>query len=231
MRVLVVDDNATNRVLLVRQLEQLGCRAEAVASADAAVSRFLAEDFGLVLMDCQMPDRDGLEATREIRRQEAGRRRTPIIAVSGVATPEDRRLCRDAGMDDFLAKPVTMEGLAHVIDRWDLPFDETALASFGRIAADSPETLARLLENFLDDARVRLDECRSARENGDHKACAAAAHSVKGASAALGARGLRELARRIEAGANAEDPDGALARLIDQALAEVVRLAAGRPKK
>ncbi|MEK7382115.1 MAG: response regulator, partial [Elusimicrobiota bacterium] len=231
MRVLVVDDNATNRALLVRQLKRLGCPAEAVGDGEGAALRVRSEDFGLVLMDCQMPGRDGLETTREIRRLEAGRRRTPIVAISANATDEDRRLCLAAGMDDFLAKPTTLEKLSFVIDSQDRPFDETALASFGAVAGDSTAALARLIDDFLDDARVRIEAARRAHEENDLKACAAAAHAVKGAAAAVGARGLCELARRIEACAKAGARVDGLAGLLAQAVDEVARLAERRPKK
>ena len=231
MRVLVVDDDATNRGLFVRQMERLGCPAVGAEDGDRAIARLRSDDFGLVLMDCQMPGRDGPQTTRDIRRLEAGRRRTPIVAISANALEEDRRLCLDSGMDDFVAKPTSLEILAAVIDRWDRPFDETALAAFAAVAADSPEALTRLLDDFLHDARTRLEAVRRAREAGDLKACAAAAHAVKGAAAAVGARGLRELARRIEACAKAEEPAERLHSLLVQADGEVARLAARCPKE
>jgi len=231
MRVLVVDDNSTNRILIQRQMEKLGCSVAAVAEGAAALAKFQSEDFGLVLMDCQMPERDGLDTTQDIRRAEGGRSRTPIVGVSADTSPENVRRCLDAGMDDFIAKPATLEALERVLGRWDRPFDETALASFAALAAPSKEALDALVSDFLDDSRARLHEARKAREAGDLKACASAAHAVKGASATIGARGLRELSRRIEASAKAGDSAGELESLMAQAEDELARLGAKRPDK
>jgi len=229
VRVLAVEDNAVNRHLLERQLERLGCPCVSAADGRAALAELVAADFGLVLLDCQMPGLDGYATAQEIRRRESGKRRVPIIAFTANATEEDRRRCLDAGMDDFIAKPVTLEDLSAAIDRWDRPFDETALAAFAAIAADAPGDLARLLEEFLADADARLRAARAARARGDGDAASREAHAVKGAAAAVGARGLRELARRIEAAAPGSAP--ALDGLLAQADAEIVRLRADAAKR
>jgi signal transduction histidine kinase/DNA-binding response OmpR family regulator len=224
LRILAVEDNATNRRLLAKQLERLGCPCETAEDGRVALDALASQEFGLVLLDCQMPGRDGYATAAEIRRRENGRRRVPIVAFTANATEEDRRRCLDAGMDDFIAKPVTLDALAVALDRWDRPFDEAALASFAAVAADAPQALARLLDEFLSDARERLASARSAAGREDFAVLARDAHTVKGAAAAVGAAGLRELCRRLESAA-AESTDRALFdSLLAQADAELARL-------
>jgi CheY-like chemotaxis protein len=117
-RVLVAEDNPVNQRAAARMLEVLGCTVEVAATGREAVEKVHAGRYDLVLMDCQMPDMDGYEATREIRRREAqGRPHTPIVAMTAHALPGDREKCFEAGMDDFVAKPIRKELIAEVIDR------------------------------------------------------------------------------------------------------------------
>jgi CheY-like chemotaxis protein len=118
---LVVDDNEVNRALLLRQLERLGYEATAVDSAVQALEAVAATPYAVVLMDCRMPGMDGMEATRRIREAEAGTgHRVPIVAVTANAMEADREACFEAGMDDFLTKPVMMENLRAMLDRFVL---------------------------------------------------------------------------------------------------------------
>ncbi|MCX7818991.1 MAG: response regulator [Kiritimatiellae bacterium] len=133
-RLLVVEDNPVNRKVLLRQLERLGYRADAVADGMEALVVLRAVPYDAVLMDCQMPEMDGYEATRRIREMEARRReqvermlpgisvgapaRTIIIAITAHAMQGDREKCIEAGMDDYIAKPVRPEELQAVLERW-----------------------------------------------------------------------------------------------------------------
>ena len=130
-RVLVVEDNLTNRMLALRILEVLGLKASAVGSGAEALDTLAVETFDLVLMDCQMPELDGLEATRLFREREARetallRRvnaghsypRAIILAVTAHAMAGDRERCLAAGMDDYLAKPYTIDDLRKMLERW-----------------------------------------------------------------------------------------------------------------
>ena len=128
--VLVVDDNEVNRALLLRQLERLGHEATAVAGAVQALEAVAATPYAVVLMDCRMPGMDGMEATRRIRETEAGTgQRVPIVAVTANAMEADREACFEAGMDDFLTKPVMMESLRAVLDRFVLGIGEETKAA------------------------------------------------------------------------------------------------------
>jgi len=117
MRILVVEDNDTLRALMLKQLETLGYCAAAVGTAVEALEKLLREDFDLVLMDISLPQMDGLEASRRIRSIEeiARQKRIPIVATTGFS---NRRDCLEAGIDDFLEKPIVLDRLRAVLDRW-----------------------------------------------------------------------------------------------------------------
>ena len=115
--VLVADDNQLNRRVAAAMLERLGYRSEACSNGREAVAACLERTYCAVLMDGWMPEMDGLEASREIRRRERGRR-TPIIAFTASVRSEDRSRCLEAGMDDFLVKPTTIDSLGAALERW-----------------------------------------------------------------------------------------------------------------
>ncbi|MGE5117955.1 MAG: ATP-binding protein, partial [Betaproteobacteria bacterium] len=119
-RVLLVEDNAVNQLVLQAMLQNLGCTVEVVGDGAAACSAVAAQRFDLVLMDCHMPGMDGYEAARRIRDRESGghAERVPIVALTAAALPEDRDRCFAAGMDGFLGKPTSMPQLAAALRRW-----------------------------------------------------------------------------------------------------------------
>jgi CheY-like chemotaxis protein len=121
LRVLVAEDNAINSKLAVLMLGRLGCKVQTVGNGVEALAALTRGPVDVVLMDCEMPDMNGLEATREIRRREAGRAHTPIIAMTANAMDSDRQRCLDAGMDDYLSKPVRAQLLRTVLERWCPP--------------------------------------------------------------------------------------------------------------
>ncbi len=118
MRILVVEDNAINQKLAVRLVEREGHRADCVANGLEAVRAFEQLPYDLILMDCQMPEMDGYEATRKIRASGARGRRIPIVAMTANALKEDRQRCLAAGMDDYLPKPIDRERLRAILERY-----------------------------------------------------------------------------------------------------------------
>ena len=118
-RVLLVEDNQTNQFLMMRLLERLGLKADCVANGLEAISKWESNSYALILMDVEMPVLDGLQASREIRRREAGASavRTPIIALTAGTSPEDARATVEAGMDCMLTKPIAVNLLAQTIAR------------------------------------------------------------------------------------------------------------------
>ena len=120
LRVLVVEDNVVNASLVKLMLERDGCHVECVGSGSRALERMQTRDWQAVLMDCQMPDMDGYATTRRWREIEAahGWPRLPVLALTAHAMADDRRKCLDAGMDDYLTKPVKLESLRGVLSRY-----------------------------------------------------------------------------------------------------------------
>lgn len=118
IRALVVDDNQLNRVIAQRLLERLGVSVVIARDGREALDVLGSEHFDVVFMDQHMPEMDGIEATREIRRRERGASRTVIVAFTACQLDEDRERCFAAGMDDFLGKPVRSSQFSQMIDRW-----------------------------------------------------------------------------------------------------------------
>ncbi len=118
VNVLLVEDNIVNQKLAARMLEKAGCKVDVANNGKEAVKRWVDEHYQMVFMDCMMPVMDGYEATREIRRQEqeSGLSRTPIIALTANAMEGERERCQDAGMDEFITKPVKAKQLKSVVE-------------------------------------------------------------------------------------------------------------------
>jgi two-component system, sensor histidine kinase and response regulator len=193
-----------------------------------AVDALSRTSYGAVLMDIQMPGMDGYEATAEIRRREESGRHTPIIAMTADAMQGDRERALAAGMDDYIAKPVQREELDAVLERWisqpkqeplaqrsdgaegaseDAPaLDLSVLESRrGRQREGEPDKLARIVDLFIDDVPLRLDELRQAVERGEAQKVEETAHMLKGGSGYMGAVQMAEICARIqELGASGE---------------------------
>jgi signal transduction histidine kinase/CheY-like chemotaxis protein len=118
LRVLVAEDNVVNQKVAARMLEKLGIRTDVAANGREALEMMRMLPYDLVFLDCQMPEMNGYEAVAEIRRREGSERHTPVIAMTAEAIDGRREQCLEAGMDDFIAKPVKMEMLSQALKRW-----------------------------------------------------------------------------------------------------------------
>ena len=116
-RVLIVEDNAVNQLVAARLLEKLGCRVDVAANGREAVEMVGLLPYDAIFMDCQMPEMDGFEATHEIRRREDSSVHRPIIAMTANAMQGDQRRYLDAGMDDYISKPIRKTDLAEALER------------------------------------------------------------------------------------------------------------------
>jgi CheY-like chemotaxis protein len=226
LRVLVAEDNATNQKLVSAMLDQQGHAVTLVGDGRLAVERAIQEPFDLILMDVQMPEMSGLEATAAIRTHEEGTgRHVPIVALTARAMAGDREQCLAAGMDAYVSKPVRAAELFAAIDSVlagtpgaarsaatappaTSSVDVTALlAGFGGNA----DLVAEVIEVFLADAPEMIARLRTAVSGGDASEIAAAAHAVKG-SAGLFAQGdTYERARDLESRARSGDTTDAAA--------------------
>ncbi|MBM4125545.1 MAG: response regulator, partial [Nitrospira sp.] len=211
IRTLVADDNTVNQKVMARMLEKLGCMADIVTNGLEAVEVSDHIPYAAILMDCQMPEMDGYEATRRIRQREGTARHTIVIAVTANALSEDRDKCLAAGMDDYVSKPVGIEALEAVLMRWlpttrrdkhreprpappaapplppppvetDDPIDSEILAALREIGSDEPGFLDDLIAQFLQDAPQRLNALQHAIDKGDERGMERAAHNLKGIS-------------------------------------------------
>jgi len=212
-KILVVEDNTVNQKVAVAMIESLGYGAEAVGNGLEAVEACSRQTYEAILMDCQMPQMDGFKATAFIRQREGGSHRTPIIALTASVTAEDRQRCLAAGMDDYLSKPVPREALASALRKWIAtpgtpPPVETAATPSALPSSHplrvleshaGPRAMAEVIDVFLQTIPRRLDDLRQAHARADVESIRALAHSLKGASAQIGARGMADLCVQIEA--------------------------------
>jgi CheY-like chemotaxis protein len=229
LRVLVAEDNAVNQRVVIRMLETAGCRVDAVANGREAVDAMARLPYDLVFMDCQMPEMDGYEASRAIRAAErAGLsgRRVPIVALTANALQGDREQCLAAGMDDYLAKPITKDAFGISLRRWgiqgglptDGSIDAAALGALAAIEGEpgQPNRLAALLDEFRRETPARLAAVRTAIERGDADGVSRGAHAFSGRCEALGLRQLQALCVPLErrgGGETAAEAHGTLAAM------------------
>lgn len=200
LRILVAEDNPVNLKVVLMMLSHLGYRADTAHNGIEALSALEHRDYDLVLMDIQMPDMDGLEAARRIREMR-GYERPRIVALTAYALEGDRERCIAAGMDDYISKPVTMEKLRAAIERIEEDvLDRPTLSRLRELQeAGEPDVVAELGAIFLSNAPSRIASMREALERNDPDALHRAAHSMKSASASIGALRLSRLCAEIEA--------------------------------
>lgn len=205
LRILVVEDNLFNQRLVAAFLEEGGHTPILAANGREALATLEGESFDLVLMDIEMPDMDGFQATAAIRAREASTGfHLPILAMTAHATREDRDRCLAAGMDGYIAKPMRYEELIELAERVAFreprPAGPPPAAGIGR-AGVRPE----LVRQFMDDAARLQAEIREAIARQDGAALQRAAHSLSGTAGFFKAQAVYDLARRLESLARAED--------------------------
>jgi signal transduction histidine kinase/DNA-binding response OmpR family regulator/HPt (histidine-containing phosphotransfer) domain-containing protein len=222
--VLLAEDNLVNQAVASAMLAELGCRVDLAANGREAIAAAARRAYDLILMDVQMPEMDGLEATQVIRDLEGeGKIRVPIVAVTAHAQARDQQACLAAGMDAYLSKPFTLKQLQDAVARW-LPMgtvtasrpggtDEPvrAAAPTGLVDLETVDRLRRLdatgamgllsrvVTTYCRESEQLMGQIRDAMSRGDAPALFHAAHALKSASANLGAHGVAGFCREIEA--------------------------------
>jgi two-component system, sensor histidine kinase and response regulator len=220
-RVLVVEDSPVNLEVCVTILESMGCAVETATNGLHAIERYAGRQFDLIFMDCQMPEMDGYDATTEIRRLEAiSHRRTPIIALTGNVIEGARERCLAAGMDDYLAKPFTLDQMRAMLTVW-LKSSSPAPKSVALLSASQPpielvdfavldslchmqkngrpDVVQQVLHLFFQAAADLLGDLREGAANNDAARLHNASHALKSASANVGAIALSSHCRELEA--------------------------------
>ena len=226
-QILLAEDNPINQEVAVGMIESLGCQVDVVTTGLQAIEALERCSYDVVLMDCQMPEMGGLEATRIIREREAVPTisrpvmHTPIIALTAHALPSDREQCLAAGMDDYLSKPFTLEALHATLARWlsqpaaaasasapEEQAEATRLDTIDRKVLDTlrslrrgkaPDLLPKVLHMYLNHAPQLLNTIRDAVAHSDAPALQRAAHSLKSSSANVGAMQLAAFSKEMEA--------------------------------
>jgi two-component system, sensor histidine kinase and response regulator len=212
VRVLVVEDDDVSSQVARLVLQKAGHHVDVVDDGERAVRAVLRKQYDLVLMDCQLPGLDGLAATAEIRRRQAGTERVPIIAMTAAAMPDDRVRCIEAGMDDHLTKPVDWTQVLARIAVWVAAEPPTGSAPSATSSAPAEldglpaEDIADIADAFAASTPDILGRLRQTLEAGDFDAARLLAHRLKGSCATVGATRAAELCQTVEAAAVARRP-------------------------
>ena len=221
LRILLAEDNAMNQKVALRLLEQLGYRADVAGNGLEAIEALERRPYDVVLMDVQMPELDGLDATRRICERGPEETRPHIIAMTANALPEDREACFAAGMNDYVAKPIRAEELVAALKRVKprangdgdaaqvgfVSLEDSALQNLRELGGD--DFLADVIDAFLADAPELVATLRRSLDEGSTEELRRAAHTLKSNGATLGAAGFAELCRDLEHRAKTGELDGA----------------------
>jgi PAS domain S-box-containing protein len=229
-RILLAEDNQTNQMAAVRMLEMLGYQVDVAINGIEAVEACRTVDYGLVLMDNQMPEMDGLTAAREVRKFEhaQGKPPVPIIALTADAMQGDREKCLAAGMNDYLSKPFKVVQLTEMLERWgqsapaapvpvaastaqrESVIDWSVFDAFNEmgLADGASDFVIQLVDQYLAEGKSRIAALKDALERRDGPGVRLAAHSLRGASGTVGANRLAAMCEELETLARASTFDG-----------------------
>jgi CheY-like chemotaxis protein/HPt (histidine-containing phosphotransfer) domain-containing protein len=230
VRILLAEDNITNQQVAVGILKKLGLSADAVANGAEAITALETLPYDLVLMDVQMPEMDGLDATRHIRDKQSAvlNHSIPIIAMTAHAMQGDRETCLEAGMNDYISKPVHPQTLMDALEKWLLhkttatqtwsessvrvSIEEQSLPVFDKSGMverlmNDEDLIKMVVEGYIGDMPLQIEAMNGYIKAGDFTGVERQAHTIKGASAAVGGEAMRALAFKMEKAGNAGDLD------------------------
>jgi CheY-like chemotaxis protein/HPt (histidine-containing phosphotransfer) domain-containing protein len=229
-RILLAEDNPTNQQVALRILEKMGFRADAVANGREAIQALKMAPYDIVFMDVQMPVMDGFEATRQIRDPQSAvcNHKIPIIAMTAHAMKGDRERCLEAGMDDYVPKPISPQALASALEKWldrtqeqppSVPapagetepseeppvFDRQALRD--RLMGDE-ELVREIIAGFLEDMPKQMRRLREHVGQGQAGLAGGQAHAIRSAAGNVGGMALSAAAFEIEKAGNKGQLEG-----------------------
>jgi len=247
--ILVAEDNRTNQQVARGILEKLGLKVHIVSNGKSAVEALEKASYDLVLMDCQMPGMDGYQATRHIRQMNSPVCDIPVIAMTGYAMTGDREKCLEAGMDDYVTKPISPASLMEVLGRWlqekrspsrkeisqelEITPRETDTEDpkppiwnnedlLDRLSGDE-ESVREVVSDFLEDTPQEIAALEAALASGEMVGAEKHVHSIKGTAACIGAEALQAVALGIERAARGGNPN-ALSESLPDLKREFARL-------
>ncbi|WP_375431575.1 response regulator [uncultured Friedmanniella sp.] len=214
--VLVAEDNPVSQQVARRMLESLGYAVDIAGTGSEVLAAARRRPYGLVFMDCQMPEMDGYEATAALREHEGNDRHTPVVALTASAMKGDAERCLQAGMDDYLTKPVRIADFRAALNRWlrwpahgsaaaAEPTGEAVDLTVLRALSEDDEQTAGLVGLFLDTSAAQLEQMRSTAAEDEADALRRISHALRGAALSIGASRLAGSCEALEAG----DLDGA----------------------
>jgi len=237
VRLLLVEDNFTNQMVALGMLEKLGCKADVAQDGRGALDMLRERDYGMVLLDCQLPDMDGYEVARRIRQTSTPVRNhdVPIIAATAHAMAGDREKCLAAGMNDYISKPIRSDTLEQTLEAWTCgktPYSKSSPVSlpaalpveasvvfdregFVERLMGNEELAQRIVSGFMDDMPRQLTLLARAVENVDAAALRLVAHSIKGAASNVGGLEVQRIARKLEETAKSGDLSAAAGDLAE----------------
>ena len=264
MSILLAEDIVINQKVALQMLQRLGYRADVVSNGLEVLDALRRQHYDLILMDVQMPEMDGLEATRRVRSGEwmasgeenAFHKQPYIVAMTANAMQGDREVCLQAGMDEYIAKPVRVDDLIRVLSQVRIPgsgpekaparpvspaIDEKEFDRFRQSMGDGNDSnIVQIIKDYLAEAQQLVTQLKLALDQGNEEIIHRSSHSIKSASRLFGALQLAELCQTIESNAGSYDKDGSqkMAVLVDaaftavkEALGEKIKLLEGSHKK
>jgi signal transduction histidine kinase/DNA-binding response OmpR family regulator len=231
VKILLAEDNPVNQKVAEAILRKAGYPVQIVENGEDAVEAMKSTSYNLVLMDVQMPEVDGIQATKMVREMEGSDKHTPIVAMTAHAMIGDKERCLESGMDDYIAKPIRPSELLNIVEKWtqqpgedrveqkdSMPEEAKPSEAKADETLDIEEAMERfdgdrgfyeeMLSDFLEYGITQLDAIEKAIESGDVDLIAREAHSLKGASANLSANRLSKSALSLETRGKEKDLDG-----------------------
>jgi len=212
MRILLAEDNAVNQKVALRMLERLGYRADVAGNGLEVLAALERQPYDLVMMDIQMPEMDGLQATRQIRRRWGSDHQVKIIAMTAYAYQTDLDRCLEAGMNGYITKPIRLEALVEVLRKvqgqvphvvapvevkpsLDVVLDRARMQD---LVTNLEDGLRDVIESYFEDTPLQIQKMQQAYESGDWETLQRVAHSLKSSSGIFGANKMVELCQALE---------------------------------
>jgi len=213
-KILVVEDNLANQQVAIGMLERLNCQTDIASNGKECISKIIDDEYDLILMDCHMPEMDGYEATHHIRELETGDKHLTIIAMTANVQHGDSDKCLDAGMDDYLAKPLKVNTLKNMLEKWlpgeviqtteqpppthQLMSEVIERNTLSELHSQIGDIMYSMIQSYLKDLPSYIEALNEAIDSSSIKSIADIAHTIRGSSANFGATRLVESCQRLE---------------------------------